>query len=57
MPVEFRFYVTSQAQLTTPHCGFKLTNPLGNTIIEVLPPFIQPMFKYKVPTYCGNFMY
>ena len=54
MPVEFRFYVTSQAQLTTPHCGFKLTNPLGNTIIEVLPPFIQPMFKYKVPTYCGN---
>jgi len=54
MPVEFRFYVTSQAQLTTPHCGFKLTNPLGNTIIEVLPPFIQPMYKYKVPTYCGN---
>ena len=54
MPVEFRFYVTSQAQLTTPHCGFKLTNPLGNIIIEVLPPFIQPMFKYKVPTYCGN---
>ena len=54
MPVEFRFYVTSQAQLTTPHCGFKLTNPLGNTIIEVLPPFIQPMFKYKIPTYCGN---
>ena len=54
MPVEFRFYVTAQAQLTTPHCGFKLTNPLGNTIIEVLPPFIQPMYKYKVPTYCGN---
>ena len=54
MPVEFRFYVTSQAQLTTPHCGFKLTNPLGNTIIEVLPPFIQPMYKYKVPTYCGD---
>jgi len=52
--VEFKFSVTSQAQLTTPHCGFKLTNPLGNTIIEVLPPFIQPMFKYKVPTYCGN---
>ena len=52
--VEFRFYVTAQAQLTTPHCGFKLTNPLGNTIIEVLPPFIQPMYKYKTPTYCGN---
>jgi len=52
--VEFRFYVTAQAQLTTPHCGFKLTNPLGNTIIEVLPPFIQPMYKYKTSTYCGN---
>ena len=52
--VEFKFYVTSQAQLTTPHCGFKLTNPLGNTIIEVLPPFIQPMYKYKTPTFCGD---
>ena len=52
--VEFKFYVTAQAQLTTPHCGFKLTNPLGNTIIEVLPPFIQPMYKYKTPTFCGD---
>tara|TARA_R100000655_G_scaffold7883_5_gene21015 strand:+ start:27436 stop:29460 length:2025 start_codon:yes stop_codon:yes gene_type:complete len=52
--VEFKFYVTSQAQLTTPHCGFKLTNPLGQTIIEVLPPFIQPMYKYKTPTFCGD---
>ena len=50
----FKFHVTAQAQLTTPHCGFKLTNPLGNTIIEVLPPFIQPMFNYVTPTYCGN---
>ena len=53
-PVAFKFHVTAQAQLTTPHCGFKLTNPLGNTIIEVLPPFIQPMFNYVTPTYCGN---
>ena len=52
--VQFKFYVTSQAQLTTPHCGFKLTNPLGQTIIEVLPPFIQPMYKYKTPTFCGD---
>ena len=52
--VEFKFYVTAQAQLTTPHCGFKLTNPLGQTIIEVLPPFIQPMYKYKTPTFCGD---
>ena len=52
--VEFKFYVTAQAQLTTPHCGFKLTNPLGQTMIEVLPPFIQPMYKYKTPTFCGD---
>ena len=52
--VEFKFHVTSQAQLTTPHCGFKLTNPLGQTMIEVLPPFIQPMYKYKTPTFCGD---
>ena len=53
-PVTFKFSVTQQASLTTPHCGFKLTNPLGDIIIEVLPPFIQPMFNYTVATYCGN---
>ena len=54
MPVEFKFFVTQQASLTAAHCGFKLTNPLGQTMIEVLPPFIQPLFKYVSPTYCGN---
>ena len=53
-PVSFKFSVTQQAQLTTPHCGFKLTNPLGQTMIEVLPPFIQPFYNYTTPTYCGN---
>lgn len=53
-PVTFKFSVTQQAALTAPHCGFKLTNPLGMTMIEVLPPFIQPMYNYTVPTYCGN---
>ena len=53
-PVTFKFSVTQQASLTAPHCGFKLTNPLGMTMIEVLPPFIQPMYNYTVPTYCGN---
>ena len=54
MQVEFTFYITQQAALTASHCGFKLTNPLGDVTIEVLAPFIQPLFKYKAPTYCGN---
>jgi len=54
MQVEFTFHITQQAALTASHCGFKLTNPLGNTTIEVLAPFIQPLFKYKTSTYCGN---
>ena len=54
MPVEFKFFITQQAALTASHCGFKLTNPLGNVMIEVLAPFIQPMYKYKTGTYCGN---
>jgi len=52
--VEFTFNITQQAALTASHCGFKLTNPLGNIMIEVLAPFIQPLFKYKTSTYCGN---
>ena len=54
MLVEFSFHITQQAALTASHCGFKLTNPLGDATIEVLAPFIQPLFKYKAPTYCGN---
>jgi len=54
MPVEFKFFITQQAALTASHCGFKLTNPLGDVMIEVLAPFIQPLFKYKTSTYCGN---
>jgi len=54
MPVEFKFFVTQQASLTAAHCGFKLTGPTGQVMIEVLPPFIQPLFKYVSPTYCGN---
>ena len=52
--VEFKFYITQQASLTAAHCGFRLTNPEGQVMMEVLPPFIQPLFKYKSPTYCGN---
>ena len=52
--VEFKFYITQQASLTAAHCGFRLTNPEGQVMMEVLPPFVQPLFKYKSPTYCGN---
>ena len=53
-PVSFKFTVTQQASQTAAHCGYKLTNPDGLVIIEVLAPFIQPLFKRTVPTYCGN---
>jgi len=53
-PVSFKFSVTSQASQTAAHCGFKLTNPLGQVMIEILPPFISPLFKHIAPTYCGN---
>ena len=53
--VSFKFSISSQAMQSAAHCGFKLTNPLGMTMIEVVPPFIQPLFKRTVPTYCGNY--
>jgi len=53
-PVSFKFSISSQASQSGAHCGFKLTNPLGQTMIEVLPPFISPLFTHFAPTYCGN---
>ena len=53
--VSFKFSISSQAMQSAAHCGFKLTNPLGMTMIEVIPPFIQPLFKRTIPTYCGNY--
>jgi len=53
--VSFKFSISSQAMQSAAHCGFKLTNPLGMTMIEVIPPFIQPLFTRVVPTYCGNY--
>ena len=52
--VSFKFFITQQAQGTAAHCGFKLTNPLGDVITEVAAPFIQPLFCYTTLTYCGN---
>jgi len=53
-PVTFKFTVSSQASLTASHCGFKLTNPDGVVMKEVLPPFINPGFTHVSQTYCGN---
>ena len=53
--VSFKFSISSQGQQSAAHCGFKLTNPLGMTMLEVAAPFIQPLFKRTVPTYCGNY--
>jgi len=54
-PVSFKFSISNQGMQSAAHCGFKLTNPLGMTMIEVAAPFIQPLFKRVVPTYCGNY--
>ena len=53
--VSFKFSISQQAFQSAAHCGFKLENPLGMTMIEVIPPFIQPLLKRTVPTYCGNY--
>jgi hypothetical protein len=53
-PISFQFSITQQASLTTIECGFTLINSLGDTIISVEPPFIQPLFIYSAVTNCGN---
>jgi hypothetical protein len=53
-PVTAKFFVTSQASLTSIECGFTLINPEGDTTISIQPPFIQPLFSYNMITNCGN---
>ena len=52
--VKFKFFINQQASMTALECGFTLTNPFGDTVISVKPPFIQPFFVYTAQTYCGN---
>ena len=52
--VKAKFFINQQASQTAPECGFTLINPMGDTIISVKPPFIQPFFVYVGMTYCGN---
>ena len=52
--VKAKFFISQQASQTAPECGFTLLNPMGDTIISVKPPFMQPFFVYSGITYCGN---
>ena len=54
IPITVKFFITSQASLTTIECGFTLINPEGDTMISIQPPFIQPLFSYNMITNCGN---
>ena len=52
--VRAKFFINQQASQTAPECGFTLLNPMGDTIMSVRPPFMQPFFVYDGVTYCGN---
>ena len=53
-PVKAKFFVNAQASNTALECGFTLVNPMGDTVLSVAPPFMQPFFTYAGTTYCGN---
>jgi len=52
--VQAKFFVSAQASNTALECGFTLINPMGDTVLSVAPPFMQPFFTYAGTTYCGN---
>ena len=52
--VEAKFFVSAQASNTALECGFTLKNPMGDTVLSVVPPFIMPFHTYVGMTYCGN---
>ena len=52
--VRVKFFVTAQASGTALECGFTLKNPMGDTVLSVVPPFIMPFHTYVGMTYCGN---
>lgn len=52
--VRAKFFISQQASGTALECGFTLVNPMGDTVISIRPPFIQPFFVYGGITYCGN---
>jgi len=52
--VEAKFFINQQAFNTLVECGFTLLNPLGDTIMSVVPPFLLPFNMYWGGTYCGD---
>ena len=52
--VSMKFFVNAQASNTALECGFTLINPMGDTMISIVPPFITPFHVYNTTTYCGN---
>ena len=52
--VKVKFFITAQASGTALECGFTLKNPMGDTVLSVVPPFIMPFHTYIGTTYCGN---
>ena len=52
--VSVKFFVSQQASNTALECGFTLVNPLNDTVLSVVPPFIIPFQMYTGITYCGN---
>ena len=59
-PAYVYFFVTPQSIGTTQQCGFTLTNPGGEVIIDIpffnIIPFINESgwYKYEINPYCGN---
>jgi hypothetical protein len=49
-----KFFVSAQASNTALECGFTLKNPMGDTVLSVVPPFIIPFYTYEGITYCGT---
>jgi len=52
--VKVKFFVSLQASNTALECGFTLKNPMGDTVLSVVPPFIMPFHTYVGVTDCGD---
>jgi len=52
--VKAKFFINAQASTTALECGFTLMNPMGDTVMSAVPPFIIPFSIYTGITYCGN---